>query len=147
MEKTGLALTLLFIGGALGKFLCGVLAEKIGVIPSITITEAITGLGIFYLYAAPLTALLPFLPFLGIALNGTSSVLYGTVAEFVNPARVPRAFGLFYTVVISAAAITPPLFGLVSDAKGVPFSVVVMAFTALLTLPMVYLLHKERISR
>jgi len=147
MEKTGVALALLFIGGALGKFLCGVLAEKIGVIPSITITEAITGLGIFYLYAAPLTALLPFLPFLGIALNGTSSVLYGTVAEFVNPARVPRAFGLFYTVVISAAAITPPLFGLVSDAKGVPFSVVVMAFTALLTLPMVYLLHKERISR
>jgi len=147
MEKAGVALALLFIGGALGKFLCGVLAEKIGVIPSITITEAITGLGIFYLYAAPLTALLPFLPFLGIALNGTSSVLYGTVAEFVNPARVPRAFGLFYTVVISAAAITPPLFGLVSDAKGVPFSVVVMAFTALLTLPMVYLLHKERISR
>ena len=143
MEKTGLALTLLFIGGALGKFLCGVLAEKIGVIPSITITEAITGLGIFYLYAAPLPALLPFLPFLGVALNGTSSVLYGTVAEFVNPSRVPRAFGLFYTVIISAAAITPPMFGVISDAKGVPFTVAVIAVAALLTLPMVYGLHKE----
>ena len=146
MEKTGLALTLLFIGGALGKFLCGVLAEKIGVIPSMTITEAITGLGIFYIYAAPLPALLPFLPFLGVALNGTSSVLYGTVAEFVNPSRVTRAFGLFYTVIISAAAIAPPMCGVISDAKGVPFTVVVIAFAALLTLPMVYLLHKERIS-
>jgi len=143
MEKTGLALALLFIGGALGKFLCGVLAEKIGVIPSITITEAITGLGIFYLYAAPLPVLLPFLPFLGIALNGTSSVLYGTVAEFVNPSRVPRAFGLFYTVIISAAAISPPMFGIVSDAKGVEFTVVVIAFAALLTLPLVFLLYRE----
>jgi FSR family fosmidomycin resistance protein-like MFS transporter len=142
-DGLALALALLFIGGALGKFLCGILAEKIGVIPSITITEAVTGLGIFYLCAAPLPALLPFLPLLGIALNGTSSVLYGTVADVVNPSRVPRAFGLFYTVVISAAAITPPLFGIVSDAKGVGFTVVVIASAALLTLPMVYGLHKE----
>lgn len=143
MEKTGLALTLLFIGGALGKFFCGILAEKIGVIPSILITEAITGLGIFYLYAAPLPVLLPFLPFLGIALNGTSSVLYGTVAEFVNPSRVPRAFGLFYTVIISAAAIAPPMFGLLSDARGVSFTIGAIAVAALLTFPLVYGLHRE----
>ena len=48
-------LVLLFIGGALGKFICGVLAEKIGIIPSITITEAITGLGIIYLYGSSLS--------------------------------------------------------------------------------------------
>ncbi len=143
MEKTGLALALLFIGGALGKFLCGILAEKIGVIPSIFITEAITALGIFYLYAAPLSAALPFLPFLGIALNGTSSVLYGTVADFVAPSRVPRAFGLFYTVIISASAVAPPVFGMLSDARGVPFTVVVIAFTALVTLPLALLLSKE----
>ncbi|MEN8246115.1 MAG: MFS transporter [Thermodesulfobacteriota bacterium] len=143
MEKTGLALALLFIGGALGKFLCGVLAERIGVIPSITITEAITGLGIFYLYAAPLSAILPFLPFLGVALNGTSSVLYGTVADFVNPSRVPRAFGLFYTVIISASAITPPMFGMLSDARGVSFTILIIAFVALVTLPLAFLLSGE----
>jgi FSR family fosmidomycin resistance protein-like MFS transporter len=143
MEKTGLALALLFIGGALGKFLCGLLAERIGVIPSIFITEAITALGIFYLYAAPLSAALPFLPFLGIALNGTSSVLYGTVAEFVAPSRVPRAFGLFYTVIISASAVAPPVFGMLSDTKGIPFTVVVIAFTALVTLPLALLLSNE----
>ena len=143
MEKTGLALTLLFIGGALGKFLCGVLAERIGVIPSITITEAITALGIFYLYAAPLHAVLPFLPFLGIALNGTSSVLYGTVAEFVDPLRVPRAFGLFYTVIISASAVAPPVFGAISDVHGVPSTIVVIACLALFTLPMAFFLSRE----
>lgn len=143
MVKTGLALALLFIGGALGKFLCGILAEKIGVIPSIIITEAISGLGIFYLYAAPLAAILPVLPVLGIALNGTSSVLYGTVADFVNPARIPRAFGLFYTVIISAAAVTPPLFGMLSDTNGVPFTVLTMAVIALATLPLAFLLSRE----
>lgn len=143
MEKAGLALALLFIGGALGKFLCGILAEKIGVIPSILITEAISGLGLFFLYAAPLAAVLPVLPVLGIALNGTSSVLYGTVADFVNPSRIPRAFGLFYTVIISAAAIAPPLFGMLSDANGVPFTVLTMAFIALTTLPLAFLLSRE----
>ena len=69
--------------------------------------------------------------------------MYGTVAEFVNPSRVPRAFGLFYTVIISAAAITPPMFGVLSDANGVPFTVVVIACAALLTLPLVYWLHLE----
>ena len=143
MEKAGLALALLFIGGALGKFLCGILAEKIGVIPSILITEAISGLGLFFLYAAPLAAVLPVLPVLGIALNGTSSVLYGTVADFVNPSRIPRAFGLFYTVIISAAAVTPPLFGMLSDARGVPFTVLTMAVVAFATLPLAFLLSRE----
>ncbi|MBW2677076.1 MAG: MFS transporter [Deltaproteobacteria bacterium] len=143
MEKTGLALSLLFIGGALGKFLCGIMAEKIGIIPSITIPEAITGLGILYLFAMPLSAVLPFLPLLGIALNGTSSVLYGTVADFVSPSHVPRAFGLFYTVIISAAAVAPPVFGVLSDAKGVDFTIFVVAMTAFITLPLAFMLSNE----
>ena len=118
MESIGLALSLLFIGGALGKFVCGILAEKIGIIPSITITEAVTGLGIIYLYGSSLSGIFPFLPLLGMALNGTSSVLYGTVAEFVLPSHTPRVFGLFYTAIIIGAAIAPPTFGFLSDASG-----------------------------
>ena len=59
-------------------------------------THFFGGMGVLVLCVA-------ILPFLGVALNGTSSVLYGTVADFVNPSRVPRAFGLFYTVIISAS--------------------------------------------
>ncbi len=143
MESIGLALSLLFIGGALGKFVCGILAEKIGIIPSITITEAVTGLGIIYLYGSSLSGIFPFLPLLGMALNGTSSVLYGTVAEFVLPSHTPRVFGLFYTAIIIGAAIAPPTFGFLSDASGVELTVAVIGLTALTTLPLALMLSKE----
>jgi MFS family permease len=142
MEKAGLALALLYIGGALGKFLCGVLAERIGVIPSIVATEALSGLGILYLYAMPLPAVLPFLPLLGLALHGTSSVLYGSVADFVSPSHVPRAFGLFYTVIISAAAVCPPALGMFGDTFGLGAATIVLGLVALTTLPLTVLLHK-----
>jgi MFS transporter, FSR family, fosmidomycin resistance protein len=143
MESTGLALSLLFIGGALGKFICGIMAERIGIIFSIIITEAVTGLGILYLYSSTLSGIFPLLPLLGIALNGTSSVLYGTVADFVSPSHVPRVFGLFYTAIVIAAALAPPIFGLFSDAKGVGFTVAVVGFAALTTLPLAWMLSKE----
>jgi MFS transporter, FSR family, fosmidomycin resistance protein len=143
MESTGLALSLLFIGGAFGKFICGVMAQKIGVIPSITITEAVTGLGIIYLYGSTLSGIFFFLPLLGIALNGTSSVLYGTVADFVSPSHTPRVFGLFYTAIIIGAALAPPVFGLFSDSVGIGLMIVVIGITALTTLPLAYMLSKE----
>lgn len=142
MESVGLALSLLFIGGAFGKFVCGILAEKIGIIPSITITEAITGLGIIYLYGSTLSWIYPFLPLLGIALNGTSSVLYGTVADFVLPPHTPRVFGLFYTAIIIGAALAPPAFGFLSDAMGVDVTISIIGLTALFTLPLAYVLSK-----
>lgn len=143
MESTGLALSLLFIGGALGKFTCGIMAEKIGVIPSIIITEAITGLGIIYLYGSTLSGIFFFLPVLGVALNGTSSVLYGTVADFVTSFHSPRVFGLFYTAIIIGSASAPPIFGLLSDTGGVELTIVLIGLTALTTLPLAYLLSKE----
>ena len=143
MESGGLALSLLFVGGAFGKFACGFLAEKIGIIRSIVITEAVTGLGILYLYAAGLTGIFIFLPFLGMALNGTSSVLYGTVADFVSASHVPRAFSLFYTAIIVAAALAPPVFGWISDSAGINATIICVGIAALLTLPVTIILSKE----
>lgn len=143
MESVGLALSLLFVGGALGKFVCGILAEKIGIIPSITITEAVTGLGIIYLYGSTLSGIFIFLPVLGIALNGTSSVLYGTVADFVLPTHTPRVFGLFYTAIIIGAALAPPVFGSLSDVSGVELTIAIIGMTALTTLPLAFVLSKE----
>jgi hypothetical protein len=39
------------------------------------------------------------------ALNGTSSVLYGTVREMVAAARRQRAFSIFYTCGVGAGAV------------------------------------------
>ena len=98
-----------------------------GIIRTVLVTETATGLGILLLLALPVTPALFLLPILGIALNGTSSVLYGTVAELAAPERRSRVYGLFYTIGIGTGALAPPLFGLLSDAAGVPVTLAVLA--------------------
>ena len=145
-ESVGFALSLLFIGGAVGKFMCGALAERIGIIATVVITESVTGFGILLLAVLPLPYIYLFLPFLGAALNGTSSVLYGTVADFIDPHRVARAFGLFYTFVIAAAAVAPPIMGRVSDMLGVDNSIRLVGWIALSTVPMAVVLSRQTIK-
>jgi MFS family permease len=144
-ETVGFALSLLFIGGAAGKFVCGALAERIGVIATVVITECITGFGILILTVLPFPHTYFFLPVLGAALNGTSSVLYGTVGDFVTPQRIARAFGLFYTFVIAAAAFAPPLMGRASDILGLEGSIRLMGWIALSTVPMAPVLARQRV--
>ena len=69
----GLALALVFIGGAAGKFTCGWLGERVGVLRTVLLTEGGTAIGILVLLLLPLTSALCLLPLLGIMLNGTSS--------------------------------------------------------------------------
>src|SRR5205823_3685990 len=90
----GSALALLFAGGAIGKFVCGLVAEKVGVIRTVVLTEAATAGGIALVVVVPLPVVLAMLLPLGIALNGTSSVLYATVADLVTVDRRSRAYGL-----------------------------------------------------
>jgi MFS transporter, FSR family, fosmidomycin resistance protein len=141
MDLMWMALGLTFAGGATGKFVCGLLAERWGIIRTVLVTEAATGLGILLLLALPVTPALFLLPVLGIALNGTSSVLYGTVPELVPPERRSRVYGLFYTIGIGTGALAPPLFGFLSDAAGVPVTLAVLAAVVLTTLPLAHLLR------
>ena len=146
-ESVGFALSLLFIGGAVGKFMCGAVAERIGIIATVVITEGITGFGILLLTILTFPSIYFFLPVLGAALNGTSSVLYGTVADFVSPHRVARAFGLFYTFVIAAAAVAPPITGRVSEILGLDSSIRLIGWIALTTLPMAFVLAHQTVKR
>jgi MFS family permease len=146
VESVGFALSLLFIGGAAGKLICGALAERIGIIATVVITEFITGFGILLLTLLPFPHIYFFLPVLGAGLNGTSSVLYGTVADFVNPHRIARAFGLFYTLVLAAAAVAPPIMGRFSDLLGVVDSIRLVGWIALSTVPMAVVLSKQGVK-
>jgi MFS family permease len=136
MGGVGLAFALVFAGGAAGKFACGLLAERIGVIRAVILTEAATAIGIFTVVLAPLGVALAALPLLGIALNGTSSVLYGTVADLVAPERRARAYGLYYTLSIGCSALAPSLYGVVSDSLGVPITLAIVATLVLVTIPL-----------
>jgi len=137
----GTALALLFAGGAVGKFVCGLAAERLGVIRTVVLTEAATTLGILGLIAAPLPVALAILPLMGVALNGTSSVLYGTVADLVTTDRRSRAYGLYYTVTIATSALAPSVYGIVGDIVGVRATLVIVASVVLTTLPLCLMLR------
>jgi MFS family permease len=142
VQTVGVALLLVFAGGAAGKFLCGVLAERAGVIRTVVATEAATSAGILLLLALPLEACLALLLPIGVALNGTSSVLYGSVADLVTTDRRARSYAVFYTLGIGASALAPFAYGLVSDRGGVPLTLALVAGAVLLTLPLALLLRQ-----
>jgi hypothetical protein len=79
----GLALSLVFIGGAFGKAACGWLGVRLGLLATVAATDVGTAGAIMSVLALPLLPSLSLLPILGVMLNGTSSVLYGTVPELV----------------------------------------------------------------
>jgi MFS transporter, FSR family, fosmidomycin resistance protein len=132
----GLAFALVFVGGATGKFVCGVIADRFGVIRTVVLTEIATTLLIVTLVAAPLPLALAVLIPLGIALNGTSSVLYGTVADLVSSERRSRAYALYYSLSIGASALAPTVWGFVGDGVGVPRTLVLVALVVLVTVPL-----------
>jgi len=85
---------------------------------------------------------LALLPVIGVALNGTSSVLYGTVPDLVPADRRESAFGVFYTGTIGAGALSPVLYGLFSDAIGLIPAMLLVAAIVLLTLPLAWKLTR-----
>lgn len=133
----GAALALVFAGGAMGKLACGLLADRIGILRTVVVTELATGAALIAIIPLPLGPTLVLMPVLGIALNGTSSVLYGTVSDFVRSDRQSRAFGAFYTLGSFAGGGAPLLFGAASDYFGLTNAFIGLGVFVLLTLPIV----------
>jgi len=140
IASIGSALSLLFVGGAAGKLVCGYLGARVGLFNTVLLTEGLTAIGIIALIPLPMAGAFMLMPLLGIGLNGTSSALYGTVPELVAPARRTRAFGIFYTGAIAASAAMPPLIGLIGDGFGVATAMLLIAVAVLSTVPLAALL-------
>jgi MFS transporter, FSR family, fosmidomycin resistance protein len=147
IQSVGLALTLVFAGGAAGKLVCAHIGARIGAVATVWLTEAVTAIGIVALLPLPLEAAFVLLPIVGIALNGTSSVLYGSVPDLVDPAWRQRAFSIFYTGTIGAGAVSPAVYGLLGDAIGVSAALVVVAALVLVTLPITLVLRPALVAR
>jgi MFS transporter, FSR family, fosmidomycin resistance protein len=137
----GLALAVLFAGGAAGKFVCGLVAERVGIVRTVILTELATACGIVFVALGPLTVALGVLLPLGLALNGTSSALYATVADLVAPERRARAYGLYYTLVVGASAVAPLAYGALGDAVGILATLLVTSAVVLLTVPLCLVLR------
>jgi FSR family fosmidomycin resistance protein-like MFS transporter len=138
----GLGLALLFMGGALGKAACGWLGEHLGVVPSVIVTEAATALIIAATLILPLVPMLVVLPILGIVLNGTSSVLYGSVPELAPKGDIGRGFAMFYTAVIGAGGLAPIAYGALADHYDRTVGTLAAALTAAAIIPLALALRQ-----
>ena len=142
VPEIGIALTLVFAGGAAGKLVCGFLGARLGMLTTVILTEGATAAGILALIPLPFGTALGLLPIIGVALNGTSSVLYGTVPELVPAPRRETAFGVFYTGTIGAGALSPAVYGVFGDAVGLTAVMFAIALAVLLTLPLAWRLSR-----
>jgi FSR family fosmidomycin resistance protein-like MFS transporter len=142
-----LSVPLILVGGMAGKLACGFLAERLGVVRMIVITEVATGCGILATLALPAAASFLLLPLIGVVLNGTSSVLYGTIGDYVDKDRLARAFGFFYTLGSLCGIAAPLGYGLLGDLQGVETSMGVIGIAIFLTVPLAALLKPGEAAR
>jgi len=132
----GLALALLFVGGAFGKATCSWLGERLGIVGGVVTTETATAVLIGASVYLPISPLLFLLPVLGVVLNGTSTLLYGSVPELAPRGDAGRAFALFYTGVISSGGLAPIAYGAIADHSSQTIGLLAAAATAALIVPM-----------
>ena len=131
-----MSVPLILVGGMAGKLACGFLAERLGVVRMIVITEVATGLGILATLVLPGATSFLLLPFIGIVLNGTSSVLYATIGDFVEEARLSRSFALFYTLGSLCGIAAPLGYGLIGDLYGIETAMGIIGVAVFLTVPL-----------
>ena len=148
-SAVGGMVSLVFLGGALGKLLCGLPIQKVGVKKIILATEILMVFGCLVLPTIPSGwILLLSLPLFGFVLNGTSSVIYVGVAPTLRSEYRSRGYALHYSLTFLSAAIAPYLFGLIGDAYGLSAIFQAAAMLMLLGLPLVlFLKEKEDVGK
>lgn len=140
-------LTFVLIGGAVGKFVAGWLSERFGTVSLVWATKGMTAVLIVLALYAPMTVMIPLLILMGIGLNGTSSILYATVAEYVPAHRRGRFYGFFYTTNEVGTVIAPIGYGRIADMLSLSSAMLIMGGATALILPASLLLLTHRFSR
>ena len=135
------------IGGAIGKFAVGWLGDKFSTVSLIWGTKGMTAALIVAALYAPMEVMIPLLVLLGIGLNGTSSILYATVAEYVPARRRGRFYGFFYTTNEIGTVLAPICYGIFADAFSLSATMLLMGGATAMILPVSLLLLTHRFSR
>jgi len=66
------------------------------------------------------------------------------VPDYAAPDRRTHALSVFYTLAIGAAAVSPPLSGLLGDLIGISNAVIVVAVLTVATVPLAFALRKGK---
>ena len=136
LDLAAFAVVLTLSGGVVGKFCCGFLARRLGVVSSLVLVQALTVAGIVAVVYLPVGAAYALLPVLGMFLQGSSSITYPTVTDIFRPERQARGFSLIYTSSNVSSVAAALALGVTSDAFGLEVTMLVMAGLAALTLPL-----------
>lgn len=126
---------LIFAAGAAGKFACGWLTDRRGILVVIVVTETVTAASLLLLTWVSPWMVIPLVLAFGFALNGTSSALNVAVARFVPAARRARGFGIYFTAALISSAAAPLLYGVLADATSITTTFVTMTVLTLAVLP------------
>jgi MFS family permease len=146
IAEIGLLFGVVFVGGALGKLLCGPLGDKFGGFAVVLATETTTALALSALAWGPLEAALGVALVMGFGLNGTSSVLYAAVAGLVPHAKRGGGYGLYYTATQCAAAASALAYGVLADRLGLGWTFAAMAAFTLAVVPLATPLRRHLVG-
>ena len=129
-----LAITLVLVGGVIGKARCGYLAEQMGVRRAFVLVQLLTAAGLIGLVVAPgWLALILLIP-LGAVSQGSTSITYGLLPDYIHPERLARGYSILYSSTSIAAATGAWLVGLSADWFGIERAFLIMALVSLLAL-------------
>ncbi|MCL4535267.1 MAG: MFS transporter [Bacteroidetes bacterium] len=138
----GSLFAIVFVAGAVGKFGCGPLGDRFGMVGVVVVTELATALAVLAFVPAPTALVFVLAGVFGFFLNGTSSVLYAAVAGLVSAQRRARGYALYYSCGLLSGAAAPVLYGFLADQWGLTLAFALMAAGALLTLPLASFLRE-----
>lgn len=128
------AVVLALAGGMVGKFVCGYLAVRYGDRKAFRLLQLMTIAGLVLLVPLPGVAVLVLLPLVGIAVQGSTTVTYGALSDFIHRDRQARGYAIVYTLSALSAVVGPVVFGWLADLHGVGTSLLVLAALTSLTL-------------
>ena len=129
-----LAVVLALGGGMVGKFVCAHLAVRYGDRNAFRLLQLMTIAGLIMLVALPVMPTLTLLPLIGIAVQGSTTVTYGALSDFIHRNRQSRGYAIIYTLSSLSAVVGPVVFGAIADLYGIDPALVILALLTSLTL-------------
>lgn len=127
-----MASVFILVGGTFGKAVCGTLADRIGMRKAFSILQILTALGLILLIMLP-NAIAAFilLPFLGVVVQGSTSITYVKVPDYIHPERTARGYSMIYATTSLVAFCGPIGMGVIADQYGIHMSIGIMAGIAI----------------